>query len=258
MKGMFFSMQGLGDHIGANGLVRTLIEKHNLNSIDVLVWGMYADTVRFMYRDNPKIKVINIIRGHEVLSFMNILQKESYDIIYAIGHEISEQFLSQIQNTKIIYREFNELRSTYGEENDVHRLFYKGADVDFNCRFDKFYFERDLAGEDLVYKKYNTHNLPYIFVHDDPVRGFELKPIDWKYLVIKNNNAENIFNYYKILQNAEEIHCMESSFRCLIETLDITKPKLYFHHYIRKTEPLLDDKNDFVKGVSRKPWKILV
>jgi hypothetical protein len=257
MKGMFFSMQGLGDHIGANGLVRTLIEKHSLTSIDVLVWSIYADTVRFIYRDDPRINVINILRGREVISFMNVLQKNSYDIIYAIGHEISQDFLNTIKNTEVIYREFNELRSTFGEYNDVHRLFYKGAGVDFDARFDKFYYLRDVEAEETVYKKYNTHNLPYIFVHDDPARGYQVN-VDWKFLIIRNNINENIFNYYKILQNAEEIHCMESSFRCLIETLDIVKPKLVFHYYIRQTKPLLDENNNFVEGVSRKPWNILV
>jgi hypothetical protein len=47
--------------------------------------------------------------------------------------------------------------------------------------------------------------------------------------LLKNSN---FFNYGYVLENAAEIHCIESSFAALIEILDIRVPK-YVHRYAR-------------------------
>jgi hypothetical protein len=257
MKVMYFSMQGLGDHISANGLVRSLLYKHECDKLDILVWNTYIDTIRFMYRDEPRINPISIASGRELNDLKQILNTNKYNIIYFIGHEMSDSFLKEIKDTKIICTSFAELCRIYGPNNDCHQLYYKGAGIDFSTRFDKFYYIRDLAAEEALYKKYNPNNLPYIFIHDDKNRGYSIE-IDSKYFIIKNNPTENIFNYYKLLQNAEEIHCMESSFRCLLETIELKNTKLFLHHYIRKTTPFLDNNNKIISGATQKVWNIVL
>lgn len=259
MKIMYFGMQGLGDHISANGLIRHLLETYACSQIDVLVWSHYSNTIQFMYRDEPKINIINITSGNELRSLNTILKTNLYDIVYLIGpNNISKDTLNKIPtNTKIICISFDTLYNMYEDNNDCHQLYYKGAGVEFNVRFDKFYYTRDEKEEDLLYQKYNPNNLPYIFIHDDPYRGYNITT-KWNDLIIRNNPNENIFNYYKLLQNAEEIHCMESSFRCFLETIDVKTTKLFLHHYVRNTKPFLDKDNKIVYGASKKSWKILI
>ena len=45
--------------------------------------------------------------------------------------------------------------------------------------------------------------------------------------IVRNNIKENIFNYGQILENATEIHIMESSIRQILEVLNIKTKKLY-------------------------------
>jgi len=91
-------------------------------------------------------------------------------------------------------------------------------------------------------------------VHDDPVRGFEIS--DEKVLefsdekdicIIRNDMTENLFYYGKLLENANQIHCMESCFRSLVETLDI-KGQLYFHNF-------RSGASGYLGNSTRKNWK---
>ena len=76
-----------------------------------------------------------------------------------------------------------------------------------------------------------TDKKKYAFIHDDVGRGLIIneKYIGNNLKVIRNNNNELIFNYGLLLENADEIHVMESSFRQLMETLNIKTKKLFLY-----------------------------
>ena len=96
-------------------------------------------------------------------------------------------------------------------------------------RTDYFYVKRDEKEESELLEKLNPNNKPYIFVHDDPERGMVLDRLDPKdFHVIRNDNTKNIFHFIKVLENAKEIHCMESSFKSLIDIYAKTAD-LYYH-----------------------------
>ena len=115
-------------------------------------------------------------------------------------------------------------------------------------RKDYFSFKRDEKEENRLLKKLNPNNEPFLFLHDDPERDICSGPlkgqpcvIDRTYIknkdlkIITNDNSENIFHFAKILENAEEIHSMESSFKSLIEFLDTTTES-YYHDF--RNQPL--------------------
>ena len=95
---------------------------------------------------------------------------------------------------------------------------------------------------------------PYIFIHDDAKRGFTIPDslIDPKFNIIRNDPKNSIFDYGLILENASQIHLMESSIRCMLETL---KPKKKYFTYINlkkwiisKSVPFFKkNKNDWIK-----------
>ena len=75
-------------------------------------------------------------------------------------------------------------------------------------------------------------NEKYIFIHDDPSRKIFLKNTYFDKRIkkiIRNNIKENIFNYGQILENATEIHIMESSIRQILEVLNIKTKKLFLY-----------------------------
>jgi hypothetical protein len=51
--------------------------------------------------------------------------------------------------------------------------------------------------------------------------------------IIRNDPSIDIFDMCGVLESASEIHCMESSFRCLIEGLPNVTCPLYLHKRVR-------------------------
>jgi len=48
--------------------------------------------------------------------------------------------------------------------------------------------------------------------------------------IIRNDITENLFHFGMVLEEAKQIHCMESAFRSLVEILDTTD-ELFFHNF---------------------------
>jgi hypothetical protein len=51
---------------------------------------------------------------------------------------------------------------------------------------------------------------------------------------IKEGITDDMMQYVKLIQNAQEIHCVASSFHCLVYSIQ-TNAKLYFHDIREKT-----------------------
>jgi len=121
------------------------------------------------------------------------------------------------------------------EKMTFDEAFYYLAGLDFNVRFDEFYFERDLEKEEEVCKTLNPDNEKYIFVLDDPKRGYniDMSKVTDEYKIIHNDYQFRMFDYIKLLENAEEIHMMQTGFLDLVNSYKMDKPKIYRHNYVR-------------------------
>jgi hypothetical protein len=116
--------------------------------------------------------------------------------------------------------------SDKGETFD--EAFYLGNGLPFSMRFDNFYLERDYELEMKIISELNPENSKYIFVHNvdkNKIRN-DLKIID-------NPSNYNIFNLISLIANAEEVHLMESSIKCLVNSYKMEKPTFFSHHYVR-------------------------
>lgn len=54
-----------------------------------------------------------------------------------------------------------------------------------------------------------------------------------KYKIIRNDLGFRMFDYIKFLEDAEEIHTMQTGFLDLINSYKMEKPKIYRHNYVR-------------------------
>jgi hypothetical protein len=98
-----------------------------------------------------------------------------------------------------------------------------------------------------LYKKLNPNDEPYVFLHDVPSRGYTIDRnnfLDSELLVIENDPSENIFHYSNILKKAKEIHCIESSFKTLVDFYCDEDQKNIFYHNMRG-HPLGNMSRDF-------------
>jgi len=202
---------GLGDHIINNGMVRHFHKTYG--ELSLFAKNHYLENVKYMYRDLKSFSVIGIETDEEA---NEMISRGNLDCI-KIG--------------------FEALRNC-GSKTPFDKAFYMIAGLDFSIRFKGFHLERDIKKEQEVLNTLNPTGEPYIFIHDDASRGFTINPkkIKSQKKFIMNDKRFYVFDYITTLQNADEIHFMQSAFKELICSFELKKPKLYQHNYVRKYE----------------------
>ena len=221
---------GLGDHFDCNGMVRYIQKEWGYNSVSVFCKDNYYEIVDYMYRDNDNIKVIKVDRFKEYEDVKKCLseQVEDNDGLLVVGHQYYDH---------------------QAEGKNCWEIFYDQVSISYEVRKSYFYVKEDPEEERKLLKKLNPENLPFAFVHDDKDRGFILDKshIQNKDLhIIENDTSENIFHFISILEEAEEVHCMESSFKTLVD-IYCDQEKLFFHDF--RGHPLGSNSN--------KNWKVV-
>jgi len=123
---------------------------------------------------------------------------------------------------------------TSTRQNNKHfsELFYILYGIDFNNRIESFNVERDLELEEEQYNKFIIENgVDYIIYHDDEENDkhgthhvstkIDLNEKRDKTTCVNLNKISNVFfDYIKIIQNASEIHLVDSIWGCLLYQLD--------------------------------------
>jgi len=100
--------------------------------------------------------------------------------------------------------------------------------IPFSVRFDNFYIERDFEAEKKIVEELNPTNEKYIFTHN-----VDLSKVRSDLKIIENPINYNIFHLLSLIENAEEVHLMESSIKCLVNSYKMEKPKFFYHTYVR-------------------------
>jgi hypothetical protein len=226
---------GLGDHIICNGLVRELCKTHQ--RVYCFVKNHNMDSVSFMYRDEPKIELVGV--------------EDDWEVPFKLKNDID-----------LIKIGFEHLQTC---DHNFDVSFYNQIGLDFSLRWEGFHVERDYQVERQLLKELNPNNEAYAFVHDDPSRGLfaDLSVVQKGLFIIEPSDcflngrlkAEfekyNLFHWIGVLETSEEIHCMDSSFKCLIESFpNLKHPKLFFHRYIRGKGP-------YAVCTTRQNWVII-
>lgn len=202
---------GLGDHIICNGLIRILCR--NFEKVNLFVKKHNLISVNFMFRDIINLNIIPVIDDYEIYQ-LNIKSN-----LIRIGHEFLEK-IKLINNC------------TWDE------AFYKQLNIPFEYRWSEFKIVRDLERENELFNKLNPNNEPYVLIHSsgsDDIDRINYSKIDNNLLRInvKKEYSENIFDYIKLINNAIEIHVINSSFSCLCDSVD-TNGHLFYHNNFNK------------------------
>jgi len=131
---------------------------------------------------------------------------------------------------------------------------YQLADIAFEAKWSHFEWKRHPEKEDALIKHYKPSE-PYIFVHDQSANS------DWQgrlsittsKRVIKPEVFQGItvLDYYKLLSQADEIHCLDSAFSNFVDVCNIDTPK-YIHWYARETTATPEQKK--IYGASLRGW----
>lgn len=204
---------GLGDHISLCGLVNHMAEQHSPDKkIFLMCKSNNVLNVQKLYRNNPIVQVVDIKDADEH-TFANQSIKAYPELEYfCLGHSGYDASLETKNNW------------------DCNQVFYYLAGVPYEYRFTKFTLPYDEAMNNLAYDDLVGESREYMFVHDDPTRGYEITPVHNlgdNVKVVRNDIRYTIFDYVKILRNAKQIHLMPSSFYCLIESIEGVSADLF-------------------------------
>jgi len=216
---------GLGDHIICNAIVREYSKRGDLT---IFCKEQYYESIYFLHRDLKNLHIVKVKEHSDIFEFLR--DKDSNSIII-IGYG---------------GKNWPYPNMTYNEN------FYLQAGISFEKRWTSFYFERDIERENKLFDSLNI-NQPYIVLHEDKTRNYVIDR-----MFVKNRNiisidislTNNIFDYYKVFENAEEIHVIESCFLFLIDSIELKNKPLFAHRYARVYDW-------FNLPTLKKPWIIL-
>lgn len=196
---------GLGDHIICNAIVRNYAQQND--KIYLFVKPHNFENVKFMYRD---LNNINYLIGDDNYA-ENYIKNNNIINLLKIGFEKLDRTIK-----------FDE-------------SFYKSIGMNFEKKWTDFYIDRDYKREKDLFNNINLKENEYIFINDDPQRGFNINRniINKNSSIITSDIPYPLFDLCYLIENALEIHLMESSIKCLSDHLDIKTDKLFYHSYVR-------------------------
>jgi hypothetical protein len=196
----------MGDLIICNALFRHFAERHSV--VVIPVKDSYVQSATFMLRDVPSTLVVPAHRNADAANVVNSY-RTSGPVLFLGNQGINYQ------------------------REQFDRSFYEQAALPFETRWSGFKIVRDTSVE------LSPPSLPFAFVHEDTSRGFaidrsrpcfsglpECTPV--------TGMTDNIFAWLPTILSATEIHCIDSSFALLVDSLEICSDvRLYLHRYAR-------------------------
>jgi len=197
---------GLGDSIICNGMVNYLSKK--LEKVFLVVNERYFDQINYLYLNNSKI---------ELLPVKDHLDKKILDF-------------SKQKNLKILKVGFENRK-----KGPFNLQLYKQLGLNYKISFQNFQFPLDDHKSNELKKhlfKYYKIQDDFILVHSETDHynfDLEIKSQHGAIHVEKNSDLfNNIFLYSHLIQEAKEIHCVDSSFIHFVERVN-TNSILYYH-----------------------------
>ena len=223
---------GLGDHIVCNGLVREQCKR--FGQVGLFCFPNSEPSVSFMYRDLNNFS-LHVIRSHkdaERFSLRNrfMWRDTHYDSILHVG--------------------------SFDVESGIRyeRQMYKMAELPLEAMWNSFYVKRDTGREHALSQKMHAKER-YVFLHDDARYPINPKKISSTLPILRPDTSltDNIFDYCDVLEQAEEIHVMDSSFMFLVDCLPYTNPhqRLFVHRYARENM-------EWNLPILKKDWEIIL
>lgn len=187
---------GLGDHIICNGLVSYLSQR---NTIKLFCKNQNFTNIQTMYQNNPNIQLIRVENDQE-----------------------AEYIGSQYQH---YIRLGISLNHKYVPQKKWDEIFYTQIGLPYDISWSYFSYHKPASQNRIP-------DLPYALLCNkgsDGIDGLSYKHINTK-LTIAHSDKGNFFDNIDLIQNATEIHCINSAYIHLIDRIKTSQDtKLIYH-----------------------------
>jgi hypothetical protein len=201
---------GLGDHFVCNGLVNVLSDTYQ--KIYLACKKNNFNTVNTLYSENNKIKIFSI-------------EDENKEI----------EYFSKLLDLPIIRIGFEQCRRT-----EWNISFYEQFNINFSNRYERFELPNHIPYEEEVYKFFGKND--YCLVHRESSEGKYTLNINTDLPIVEIEKStdpyKNLLSYRKLIKNANEIHCVNSSVFHLVDSIGPTSKLIY--HDVRTLDFKID------------------
>jgi|TARA_R110000868_G_scaffold257935_1_gene515193 hypothetical protein len=238
--------QGFTDVINCLPLVNVLSKK--FDKINLLMRNDFKEIIDFYLKSLPNVNACYVDKSQIDNNLSSLLNDYRHN------------------SSLLIFGMFDGYRNDSYQgafSNRDHNLFfvekfYKSYGIDYSERVSMFEFDRDLNLEESTYSKFvEEHGNDYVLYHglnDSIISSIRDKHPTSK-LVDLNKSTNTFFDYIKILQNAKDIHVLDSVWGAFLYQVD-SKYEL-FNHITISTYCLRGHNEMFTKPTSLKNWKII-
>jgi hypothetical protein len=214
----FLGPMDLGDCFVHNGIVNYYADR--CQQLHVPVQPKYYDTISCLYSEHPNIITVP----------MEVDQEEAYINCYKISRIINDW--------EMVFRDVNGYRTAILWDEQIYTHF----ELPFSMRYSNFRLPKYIPEQENLYNRL-YQNRPYILIHRSTGQHPDGLPIDVEkfrtdsglspevdVIEVVPSITSNMLNYVRLIENAEEIHCVNSSFFCLVDSIfHRTRAKLFFH-----------------------------
>ena len=215
----------LGDAFVINSLVHKWAEQ--APEVHVPTLPQYVHTVQSLYADHAHIKVVPYLGKDREAEY---IQKHNLQTI---------NFRTLYEITKLPFKHHE---SAVEVPVCWDRQIYEYFDVPYSNRYSGFKLPHNLPHAESLFDKLNPDHEPYVLWHGHSHTQTHHTQVDlksWrqatgmcdkKIIHIDTGHTPNMLDYMQLITHADEIHCIPSSFHCLVDSvLDRTKATLFYH-----------------------------
>jgi hypothetical protein len=258
MRATLIHHQGFGDLFTNNSLCNFFSEKYD--ELLILVQDEKRKKILdYVYHDNHKIKceVVKTLNENKFNSCcINCMTlgnplgcpKDGSDCIYVNYDEYPNYNHIKIGAFKENYNEWDIfLKNNQSNGKSFSHSFYEYENLDLSVRINFFNLSRNKKIEENKFSKLNLSE--YIVLHDDKNRNKVINKEISDLKIYELNGSSDVFiDQIKILENAKEIHFIDSSWSVLIYFLSFHNEKIklipkFLHCYLHNDRDLEIYKN---------------
>lgn len=222
----FLPHLGLGDHFLSNGLLRFLAKDKNIVAMPVKQNNFWA--VKRMFSDMENLCLIPL-NG-------SALYSDGFHV--KVATELKRAYAAMGFDVKSVgfFGDKSEEFQKFLHDGGIPDVFwYKELNVDIAQKYESFKINRNYEREQELFCKFNIRAGQYAFVHDDARRGrvIDRSYVDPSLRIITPETKfydGDIIDYGTIIENAAEVHFMNSSFSDFADFLDLSNVKVKIMH----------------------------
>lgn len=225
----FLPHGGMGDHITMIAAIRYYSMIYD--EVMVGVRDKYADNIRRIYGDDPSIQVHGFSwpYGDDTCRRVSFL-----DHFRSLGYEILVPSVCCWGGR------------TGGKPSPdgiaFYRAFYIQSDLNYDLRWKFSHINRNFSREIDLYKRLGLENQPYVFVHGDESVLDQAKSISGGMRIVYPEGS--MLDYCTIIERANGVFMMDSSFFCLCTILSLQAKQKYVYVRTSSDNAILYNRSD--------------